>query len=91
MVIVEFIKPWGAYNAGEKAGFMQRLADELVQTGHVKIAAQQPAAKARRGKEQGCQNGDAHTGHAELVALAGGFRIGQSAQGKNEQDARRQI
>lgn len=43
MVIVEFLRPWGAYNAGDKAGFEQRLVDELVSSNYVKVCAKQPA------------------------------------------------
>lgn len=43
MVIVRFLKPWGAYNAGELAGFEQRLVNELVANKTVELVKDPPA------------------------------------------------
>lgn len=37
---VRFLRPWGVYNTGERAGFEAQKADNLVRLGHATLAAE---------------------------------------------------
>lgn len=40
---VRFLRPWGVYNTGERAGFEAQKADNLVRLGHATLASAEKA------------------------------------------------